>query len=198
MPEKPRDGWPRMDGRNSGRSRRRFADERRRDGRADFRSGRVAFVISIAKVSRTKRRPRRWKCNIGACRRSMGILRSRPSSAAKILRPKRSLGGWRRRRKTPDDATDREERRLHFQEPDGMSGRKVGRRTGPEKFARGRCASFGSARQFHRQRWRRDRGGNAGVDRENSSDRAQSAGSNWRPKCKSWGKKDEHVPTLSF
>ena len=76
-----------------------------------------------------------------------------------------------------------------FKNPDSMSGGKIGRRTGLEKFARRQSARLGGARQFYRQRWRRDRGRDAGVDRENPGrPRGRSAGSNWKPKCKSWGK----------
>ncbi len=65
---------------------------------------------------------------------------------------------------------------------------------GLKNSQRGQRAGLRSAREFYHQRRRRHGGGGAGVDRKNQGRRARrNAGSNWKPKCKSWGNRHEHL-----
>ncbi len=74
--------------------------------------------------------------------------------------PARGIAG-----ETAHFATGRPQRRLHFQKSEGMPGRPPGGRAGIEEPARRQRPRLRGARQFHGQRWRRDRGGDAGPDR---------------------------------
>src|SRR5438270_1041201 len=64
---------------------------------------------------------------------------------------------------------------MHFQKSGDHSGGEIGRRAGLERYRRRKSARVGSPRQFHRQRWRRDRDGSAGVDCEDPGNRALQA-----------------------
>ncbi len=59
-----------------------------------------------------------------------------------------------------------------FKNPDSIPAGKLVGRTRFEKLRDRKSAGLGGAWKFYRQRGRSDRGGNAGVDRENSSDGA--------------------------
>src|SRR5205807_9192401 len=76
---------------------------------------------------------------------------------------------------TADNSTDCEKCRLYFQEPGQLSGRKTGGRIGSKKFQRWKSARFGSARQFHRERRRRDRDRSFRTDRPNQEDSESEA-----------------------
>src|ERR1043166_4536427 len=64
---------------------------------------------------------------------------------------------------------------MHFQESGDDSSGKIGRRAWIEKYRRRKSAGFGSARQFHRQRRRRDCDRSAAIDRADSGNGAEAA-----------------------
>ena len=120
----------------------------------------------------------------------LGGVSRRAGAAEEIVR---RLDESQKKRRTI--AAGGEKCRLHFQESAKLSGRKIGRRTWPEKSARRQSARLECPRQFHRQRWRRDRGRDSGVDREDQDDRADEARNRVaKPRCKSWGNRRECAP----
>ncbi len=172
-----------------GRGRWRVADERRRDGRADLRSGGAGALPRSRRDRAREDAGGDWKCITGTSPRSTKTLPSPRSSAGKNRRRRNRQATGGIAGETAHHATEREECRLHFQESSGLPGGQTRRRAGLERFAGGRCAGLRGARQLHRERRCRDRGRSVGVDRQDPGNGApESAGSNSKPKCKSWGR----------
>src|SRR5438128_1734033 len=111
-----------MDGRNSRGGRRRAADERRRDGGADFRKGRPRSLFGL-RGKRARQRAIRTRSALPAFSLARTKLRRFGNVPWNADRARTNrIASPRVSGKTAYHSANREKRRLHFQKPGQLPG----------------------------------------------------------------------------